>query len=144
MKDKRAIIIKSPKLQKVRNNLRDVIIQAFHIQWKRLFDERDKISHYNNGKPKSVRKMTPDEKKRFRMLQEQETELSSSLDRSILVCVSCGKGHRDMVYNKAYDAWYCTSCYGLEREYAKELRQTRVKPESHEDKAIKSHSKTFL
>jgi len=114
MRDKRVIIIKNPRLQKIRNNLRDVLIQAYHAQWNMLFDQMDKISRDDNGRPKSVRDMTPEEKKRFRDLQEQENELSNLLDRSILTCVACGKGHRDMVYNKAYDAWYCTFCYGLE------------------------------
>ncbi|MFX1498426.1 MAG: hypothetical protein ACFFBH_12945 [Promethearchaeota archaeon] len=144
MKDKRAIIIKNPKLQKIRDNLRDILIQEFHVQWKRLFNERTNISRYNDEKPKSVRDMISDEKKRFRALQEQETELSFSFDKSILVCVSCGKGHRNMVYNKAYDAWYCTECYGMEIAYAKKLHQKRATSESHEDKAIKNHSKTFL
>ncbi len=145
MRDKRAIIIKNPRLQKIRNNLRDVIIQAYHIQWKTMFDEMQKISRDRHGKPRSVRSMEVDEIKFYRLLQEQQKEMSSLLDRSILICITCGKGHRDMVYNKAYDAWYCTECYGMERLSAQErVKVKRQRTKSHEGEAIQSHSKTFL
>lgn len=145
MRDKRAIIIKDSRLKKIRDNLRDVIIQAYHIHWKKLFDEMDKISRDVNGRPRSVRKLSLDEKKRFRELQELQSGLSNSLDRSILTCVACGKGHRDMVYNKAYRAWYCTECYGMERLSAQKRAKVKKRAaKSHEEETIESHSKTFL
>ncbi|KKL56902.1 hypothetical protein LCGC14_2240770 [marine sediment metagenome] len=104
-----------------------------------------KISQYPNGKIRSVRYMDSDEKKRFRLLQGQQNELGSLLDRSILVCITFGKGHRDMVYNKAYDAWYCTECYNIERLSAqKRAKAKRQRTKSHEEEAIENHSKTFL
>jgi len=67
------------------------------------------------------------------------------INRSILSCVTCGKGERDMVYNKAYGAWYCTECYGLERISAqKRAKVKKGMPKSCEEKVIESHSKTFL
>lgn len=124
------IIIKSPRLQKIRNN---------------LFDEMDKISLYEDGRPKSVRYMTSDEKSRFRTLQEEQNRLKDLANRSICKCVACGKADRDMVYNKAYDAWYCTECYGLERLTAQKRDKARQEgPKSSEEKAIDEHSKTFL
>jgi len=145
MRDKRAIIIKDSKLQRIRNNLRDVIIQAYHMQWKEIHNKVREISRDINGKPRSVRSMAPNEKARFRSLQNEENELSSSLDNSILICVACGKGNRDMVYNKAYGAWYCTECYGMERLSAQDRAKVkRQRTKSHEEEAIESHSKTFL
>lgn len=148
MRDKRVIAIKSPKLRKIRNGLRMVFLKAVSAKWNELFDEMDKLSRYEDGTPKSVKKMTSIEEKRFRELQEEQSSLRSLAGRSICKCVTCGSPDRDMVYNKAYDAWYCTSCYGMERTYAKEMHQKRVKtggkPKGYEEEAVESHSKTFL
>ncbi len=148
MRDKRAIIIKSPRLQKIRNGFRDVFYQAARLKRKKIYDEMDRISRDDSGKPMPIRLMAPDAKKRFRGLQEQENGITDMIDRSILKCVTCGKGHRDMVYNKAYDAWYCTECYGLEQVAAQRRAKARArdsdKAKSCEEKAIESHSKTFL
>jgi hypothetical protein len=53
-----------------------------------------------------------------------------------------------MIYNKSYDAWYCTECYGLHRAHAKKLsekgKKGAVKPEGHEEETIDELYKTFL
>ncbi len=148
MRDKRAIIIKSPRLQKIRNNLRDILLKAVSVKWNESYDKGRSLLLDADGKPRPVRVMAPDEEKRFRKLQKQQNELRDLADRSICKCVACGKGHRDMVYNKAYDAWYCTECYGLERVTAQRRAKTSArnsdKAKSCEEKAIESHSKTFL
>jgi len=102
------------------------------------------ISKYDDGKTKSVRYMTPEEKKRFRELQKQESALRDLASRSICMCVACGKADRDMVYNKAYNAWYCAECYGLERLVALKRAKTQKKEGSCEERTIKEHSRTFL
>lgn len=148
MRDKRAIIIKSPRLQKVRNNLRIILMKAVTQKLIELLHERKKIEVTTDGVYRSTRDFSPDELKQFRHLQDQENILSDLANRSICTCIACGSPDRDMVYNKAYDAWYCTECYGMERDYAKELRQKRArlggKPKDNEEKAVESHSKTFL
>lgn len=148
MRDRRAIIIKNPKLQKVRNNLRIILMKAVTQKLIEFLHERKKIEVTTDEVYKSIRDLSPDELKRFRHLQDQENILSDFANRSICTCMTCGSPDRDMVYNKAYDAWYCTECYGMERDYAKELHQKRAKtgekPKGHEEKAVESHSKTFL
>ena len=135
MKDKRAIIIKSPKLQKIRNNLRDLLFQAARLKRKGVRDKGESLFFEDDGSHKSLYDLSPSELRLFRDLQNHESSITDMINRSILSCVMCGKGERDMVYNKTYDAWYCTECYGLERLNAQE--QAKLK-------AIKSHSKTFL
>ncbi len=53
-----------------------------------------------------------------------------------------------MVYNKSYDAWYCTECYDMHRERAKELFQVigKTKPQGscHEDTVMHELLETFL
>lgn len=148
MRDKRAIIIKSPRLQKIRNNLRIILMKAVTQKLIELLHEREKLKITVGGIRQSIDDLPSVELKEFRALQEQENMLRDLANRSICKCIACGNPDRDMVYNKAYYAWYCTECYGMEHDYAKELRQKRAetgrKPKGHEEKAIESHSKTFL
>ena len=138
MKDKRAIIIKDPKLRKVRNNLRAILLRAVTDRLINLLDEREKLA---GG---AIDDLSPSELSQYRALQKQESQLSMSADKSICKCIACGKADRDMVYNKPYRAWYCTECYGMERSYAQERAKSKTRPKGHEEKAIESHSKTFL
>ncbi len=148
MRDKRAIIIKNPRLQKIRNVLRDVFYQAASLERRKLYDKRRKLKISDDGVRRTIDDLSPEELNRYRLLQDQENQITDMINRSILKCVACGKGYEDMVYNKAYKAWYCTECYGMERTYAQELQRKRAnsksKPKGHEEKAIENHSKTFL
>ncbi|MHA1985921.1 MAG: hypothetical protein ACW98D_04705 [Promethearchaeota archaeon] len=148
MRDKRAIIIKSLKLRKLRNAFRDVFFQAARLKRKEYYKEWRNFLINPDGTRRSINDLTPDELKRLRLLQEQESHVTDMINRSILMCMTCGKDDRDMVYNKAYNSWYCTSCYRMEANNAKELKQKRAKsggkPKGHEDKAVESHFKTFL
>lgn len=147
MRDKRAIIIKSPKLQKIRNNLRDLFYRAINSKWNEVHDTRRSLLFNSDGSRRSIHSFSPDELAYFRKLQDQEANITDMINRSILSCVTCGKGERDMVYNKAYDAWYCTECYGIERLSARKrvkVKERENESKSCEEKAIESHSKTFL
>ena len=115
MRDKRAIIIKSPKLQKIRNNLRVVFYQAARLKRKRFHDKGESLFFGDDGGRKSLYDLAPSDLKLFRDFQNQESSITDMINRSILSCVTCGKGDRDMVYNKSYDAWYCTECCDIAR-----------------------------
>ncbi|MFX1455443.1 MAG: hypothetical protein ACFFDB_08735 [Promethearchaeota archaeon] len=82
----------------------------------------------------------------YREYQGQQSELRDIADRSICKCITCGASDRDIVYNKTYDAWYCTECYTMHKEYA--LRRARQRspkePQGHEDKTMDELSKSFL
>ncbi|MFW9895953.1 MAG: hypothetical protein ACFFD7_09145 [Candidatus Thorarchaeota archaeon] len=133
-KDKRAIIIKDPQLVKIRNSLRDVIFQAAMRKKKRFYNEWRAILLNPDGTERYLEKLSSEELDKFRNLQKQENQLTDVINRSILKCVSCGKGHRNMVYNKPYDAWYYTFCYGLHlasvREYF-EIKPYLLLPKDH-------------
>lgn len=145
MRDKRAIIIKDSRLRKIRNNLRLLWLKAMSAKWNRLFDEMDRLSKNDDGSIKSVKYMTPEDKARFRALQEEQSQLRSMADRSICKCVACAKANRDMVYNKAYDAWYCIECYGKEHSIARRRVKVGQKgSKSCREEALEEHSKTFL
>jgi len=144
MKDRRAIIIKNPRLQKIRNNLRDLWFKAVSTEGNKISDEMHKLTH--EGIRRAFSDLSPDEQQIYRTYQKERDLLNDLSRRSICMCVSCGKGGRDMVYNRAYDAWYCTECYEMHREYAIELFQLigKTKPQGHEETAIHELYETFL
>ena len=144
MKDKRVIEIKSPKLRQIRNTLRNIIYQVVRSERERSYKEWRKYLVNSGGTRRTIDDLSPEELTQFRALQNRENEISSMIDKSILKCVACGKGDRDMAYNKAYDAWYCTTCFYRERAFAKETIKKHRKGKAHEDKALVNHSKTFL
>ncbi len=145
MKDKRAIIIKTPKLRKIRNNFRDLWLKATSSKWNNIYDRRRDMLFRSDGSRITISAFSPSELAQFRNLQSQEATLRELASRSICMCVTCGKGEQDMVYNKAYDAWYCTECYGMERLNTQERAKLKIrKLKPCEEKAIQSHSKTFL
>ena len=73
MKDKRAIIIKDPKLQKIRNNLRDILIAAYHVQWKEIHNKWRSYFFNSDGSRRVIDDLSPIELKEFRRLQERES-----------------------------------------------------------------------
>jgi hypothetical protein len=144
MRDKRAIVIKNPRLQKIRNNLRDIILEAVLAKSKRIRNQMQNLKKNPDGTGRSIRDFSPDELVKFRTLQEEQSDLRMLSQRSICMCIACGKGERDMVYNKPYDAWYCTECYDLHRTHAKELAEKKKQPQGREEEAIDELYKTFL
>ena len=148
MRDKRAIVIKGLKLQKIRNGFRDIFYQFARLKRKKIHDKWRNYLVNSDGSRKSIEDLSPGELKQFRLLQQEENQLTDMINRSILKCIACGKGYEDMVYNKAYDSWYCTECYGLHRAHGKKLakgkKEGAAKPQGHEEEAIDELYKTFL
>lgn len=142
MRDKRAIILKNPKLQKIRNSLRDIIYQAAGLERKRSHQAWRSFLINSDGNRRDIFDLSPAELKEFRAFQSKEENLGSIIRRSILMCVSCGRGDQDMVYNKSYDAWYCTECYDLHHRHAK--KRVRNQSQAHEDTTMDELSESFL
>lgn len=141
MRDRRAIFIKNPSLKKIRNNLRDLWYRAVSNKGKKLSDKMNELQS-----EKIFKDLSHGDQQKYRAYQNEKYLLEDSSRRSILMCVSCGKGGRDMAYNKAYKAWYCTECFDMHREYAKELFQIlgKTNPVGHEEVAIHELYETFL
>ncbi|HEC40691.1 MAG TPA: hypothetical protein ENI29_20785 [bacterium] len=133
-------------MRRIRDGLRNVFLAAIRVEWKKKFDELKNVKRYGDGRRKSLSSMNSAEVANFRSLQKELAKLEKIAERSICSCVSCGRGDRDMVYNKSYDSWYCTECYNGHRLYAKELFQTigKTKPQGHEEEVIHELYESFL
>lgn len=116
MKRHRAIIIKIPRLQKIRDNLRSLIIH-------------ESISRRKNFKERNMFK--------------EESELRRLVDRSICRCSSCRRINSDRVYNPSLNMWFCVECYRLSQDTYKEILEKKSRGEPLGD-LCEDYYKTFI
>ena len=108
MKKKRTILIKDPKLQRIRNNLRQVLIKAFqHLDFK-LTSEIDAISRDSEGRLK--KNIEDSESVELQRLKDIQCQLNEFTDKSICYCEGCKQINKDMTYNPTLKRWYCVEC----------------------------------
>ena len=109
MKKKRSVIIRNPRLRRVRNNLRSLILKAVSEEQARLQAEREKIKtipdYYKNHPPELLEKV--------KKLNDQYWAIETPLRESILLCPACFQSDKDMIYNPVRKEWYCVECYGI-------------------------------
>lgn len=75
MRDKRAIVIKDPRLRKVRNELRNLLLKAVSMEWNNLFDKMDKLDSAPNGTVRTMDDFSEDEVKQYRAYQDQQNRV---------------------------------------------------------------------
>ena len=117
MKKKRAIILKTSSLRKIRNNLRSLILKASSTIQHEIYDEIEKIK----TNPDYFKSHPPELVKDLKQLYTREKEISRAIRASILLCPACFQSDKDMTYNPVRKTWYCTECYakikkGMEKE----------------------------
>jgi len=107
MKDERKIVIKTERLRKIRNNLREILIQA-------IYNEIDILRAFANLYPPPL-ELPPEEEVELYYLQGTKHELYSLKRKSICECPVCSKQDRDMIYIDFHEEWYCVECYENDR-----------------------------
>ncbi|MFX1490267.1 MAG: hypothetical protein ACFFBI_14040 [Promethearchaeota archaeon] len=116
MKKKRTIIIRDPLLQRIRNNLRSLIIEVSKSIQHKLSDEIESLTadvneYFNN----------PELMIQNKNLVKKKQLLNRQVDASIVFCPVCFKADKNMTYNPVRKFWYCTECYEkLKKGYAEE------------------------
>ncbi len=108
MKKERAIIIKDPRLQKIRNELRTLLKLWISDVRKSLMDESSMYS-----------KRGDDQKSRY--IQRKISDLNLFENLSICTCLHCGHSDKDMIYIPKMKQWLCIEC-NSERVYFEKLR----------------------
>jgi hypothetical protein len=140
MKKKRTISIKNPKLRKVRDNLRLLLLEATTVQWRKYFDERHRLNTDLNG---NIRNLSESKKPRAGELTKKMREIDMLEERSIIRCPACRKIDRDMTFNPELKQWYCTQCYREMGEFYYSQKEARAKGLVHDD-FHEGYYKTFL
>ena len=115
MKKKRSIVIKDPKLRRIRNNLREILIGTVQSREIRLRSEINAISR--DSERHLRRDLTPSESVELQKLKDMKSEINELTDKSICYCNGCKQINKDMAYNPTLEEWYCVECYEEFRDY---------------------------
>ncbi len=114
MNKKRTISIKDPRLQRIRNSLRYIILEAATEEISRMIRENSKLD------------LDHDEEK-IKILSDKADKLRTARKKSICVCPICGSRTSDMTFNLASKSWYCVKCYQEYHEfYVVKARQGEI------------------
>ena len=115
-------------MQKIRNNLRMLLIRWAQDQWSRLKDEQKKIDRDNSGRPKQLKEFTDAERERFIMIRREMNENMELVKRSICMCSSCSAPDKDMTYNPVTKEWFCVDCYRELQDFYKDKQESFMYP----------------
>ncbi len=107
MKDERKIVIKTERLRKIRNNLREILILS-------IYNEIDILRTFANLYPPPS-ELPPDELAEIYYLEGTKHKLASLRRRSICECARCSNQENDMIYIEIHDEWYCVECHDNDR-----------------------------
>ena len=111
MRKKRTITIKNSRLQKVRNNLRIILINRAQDLWLQLNKEQKKIDRDANGNPRRIETLSQEEKEKFENIRAEVRQIDDIINHSICKCSLCSASDKDMTYNPVRERWYCVDCY---------------------------------
>ena len=107
MKRARTIIIRDPKLRKIRDNLRKILILESVARVKELSDRRREIRFDKNGE---FRSLTAEEGKEVNRLFREYSNYSTYRKNSICFCELCLSTDKDMSYIPRFRRWFCVDC----------------------------------
>jgi hypothetical protein len=99
---------KDPKLQKMRNNLRLVILKECSKRQMEISDQEHSLTHDKNGN--SVR-ISEETSEILQDLSRKWWEIERPLRASIVICPGCNKHNKDMKYHRKSSTWFCIQCY---------------------------------
>ena len=103
MKNRKKIVIKSERLNQVRNNFRKIIVVAVQSQVKELANQIESTGKF--------RELNSSEKREVHDLRAKKSKLESDLKDSVCKCLQCGRMEGDMKYNLASKEWHCPDCW---------------------------------
>jgi hypothetical protein len=109
---KKPIIIKNEKLRKIRDNLRQLWINA---AVEKKMELRNRQRELLDEEVKGC-KSTIEAKQEYKRLEKEKWSIERPLRRSICECQICNKDDRDMVYTPVIKAWFCTKCYAQQHK----------------------------
>ena len=111
--------IKGPKLIKIRNNLRNLLLWAY-------FDKAEELHKLlNKARRKKNRTLKTGES--YSEINQSYVSLSRAKNRSIIYCPNCQSSEKDMVKTKVKRQWVCIDCYNLYKNmFKKELEEVKT------------------
>ena len=112
MRKKKTIVIRDPRLRKLRKELRNVIRLSVNKEFDRLIEESDEIYYEVDelGNRRSLA-FVPEVELQARAIIERKNAIYSAYSHPILQCPLCKAIDKDMAYNPEHKRWYCVDCY---------------------------------
>ena len=107
MKRAKTIVIKDPKLRKIRDNLRKILILECVAREEEISARMRKLQL---GKDGSLRSLSITEGEEISKLDVQLRKYMFSMRESICFCQMCHSSNKDMSYNPKLKRWDCVDC----------------------------------
>ena len=108
MKNGRTISVKDPRLQKIRNNIRLLILNECSRQRSEISDQEHDLTHDKDGK---YVRISPETSEILQNLTNNWWDIERPLRASAVICAGCGKHDRDVTYHRKSRSWFCVRCY---------------------------------
>ena len=108
MKNGRTISVKDPRLQKIRNNIRLLILNECARRKSEITAQKHDLTHDKDGK--IVRNSLEDDEV-LQGLTDKWWDIERPLRVSAVKCAGCGKHDRDVTYHRKSRSWFCVRCY---------------------------------
>lgn len=100
MKHERIISIKDKNLRKIRNNLRNLLLNELDRRNLNLTQKKHRLDVNKNSK-------------QIGKINFQISKLNQLERKSICYCRHCHRSDLDMIYSAEKDEWFCPYCYEI-------------------------------
>ena len=108
MKNGRTISIKDPKLQRIRNNLRLILLKECSKRKSGIRDQEHDLTFDKEG---NYIRASEETTMKIQNLNDKWWEIERPLRASIVKCPGCNKHKKDMTFYRKTRTWYCVQCY---------------------------------
>jgi len=108
MKNGRTISVKDPRLQKIRNNIRLLILNECAKKQMEISDQEHDLTHDEDGK---YVRITPETSEILQNFTDKWWDIERPLRASVVKCAGCNNNNRDVTYHRKSRSWFCVRCY---------------------------------
>ncbi len=108
MKNGRTISIKDLRLQKIRNNIRLLILNECSRRRSEISDQKHNLTFDENG---NYIRASEETTKIIQGLTDKWWEIERPLRASVVKCAGCNNNNRDVTYHRKSRSWFCVRCY---------------------------------
>jgi len=127
MKQKHTIRIKDPKLRRIRDQLRILLLEVKKAQTIEILNKKGELRKsegFWNEKSSEFKKLH----EKAQELSSQQSDLRYAFHNSIVFCPVCRKINKDMTYNQVSRVWFCVECYKFNQMFETEQGRPELYP----------------
>lgn len=118
MKEGRTINIRDPRLRRIRDNLRLIILKECIRRKSEITECEHNLTHDKDG---SYIRISSKTSKKIQKLANTWWEIERPLRASIVKCRICSKSNKNMTYHKKSGTWFCEEHYKIQVNSGKNM-----------------------